>query len=177
MTIKTYKCSDDDKTLNKDLYSPQTISNVILKDNTSLLKPTFIFSWAGTDFSPIKGETPNYLYCVEWNRYYFIKDPIYSQQMVLLDCEVDVLMSNANQLLQKEMFVARQGQHITTISGEQTSTSLGNLLLPDDFLPVQADRKIGMFGDGSQKNPNFESISGRKDGSFVLMLNGGPASV
>ena len=174
MTLKFYTSTDDEKTVNKNLSDyPGTLTNVQLKDDSSLLKPKFLLTYSSSLFDPNLGNTPNYLYCETWVRYYFIRDIIYSQQMVVLDCEIDPLMTYSQDLLEMDMFVARQGQKKYVPSGAEDSEPLANILLPDDFMPVQVNRDFQMIGDGSLKKANFEAIGRLTDGDFVLLVNGG----
>lgn len=172
MTINLYNMTDDEKTVNKSLSdNPITYENVVLKDDTSLLKPTFIMSYSSGSFDP--KNAPNYLYCNDFGRYYFIRNHTYSQQMVFLECEVDPLFSHSDFLLSHEMFIARQRIDLGVPSGKENSEPFANILLPDDFLPVQSNRDLSMIGDGSVKYNNFDDIKGLTDGTFVLLVNGG----
>lgn len=173
MLIRVYMCEDDEKTVNKTLHSTgYVIDNVRLKDDTSLLKPKFVLAFHDTVFSPDREITNNYIYCQQWKRYYFIRDIIYSSQSVILDCEIDPLMSHSTELLEQEMFVARQANQSYTPQDGESPKSLGNILLPDDFIPVQANRQLCLVGDGSRKYTNFDAINDLTDGNFVLLVNG-----
>ena len=177
MTINLYNCTDDEKTVNKTLSdSPTIISGVSLKDNTSLLKPSFVFSYNANSpkFSPVQGKTPNYLKCSEWGRYYFIRNVVYSQQSVIVECEIDPLTSHATELLEKEMFVARQQN---SAYAPNTGRPTPNYLLPDEFLPIQANRNLNVVGDGSVNYNNYETVGKLNDGDFVLLVNGGYSSI
>lgn len=177
MTIKLYKCDDDVRTVNKSLSNPFGVNDVHLKDDTSLLNPVFCFHPDPSTYLlfPEKSRQLNYLYAETLGRYYFIKDITYSQQMCYLHCEIDPLMTWKDELLEREMFVARQGNIAYTKDGRESA--IANILLPDDFIPVQANRKMDMMGDGSEKSTNFENIKGLTDGSFVLLINGGYYSI
>ena len=177
MIIKLYNCDDDVRTVNKSLSAPFQLDDVHLKDDTSILNPVFCFhpDRETGRLMPEKEHQLNYVWAETLNRYYFIKDITYSQQMCYLHCEIDPLMTWANELLDREMFVARQGTIAYT--KDEKESAIANILLPDDFIPVQANRKLDMIGDGSKKYPNFNSIKGLTDGSFVLLINGGFSNI
>ena len=177
MNVMLYVCTEDDKVLNKSISQAGQLTSFYLKDNSSLLKPQLIFDYRNTLFDPECGKTANYLYIDQWKRYYFIRDVIYSQQSVILDCEIDPLMTYSSALLEMEMFVARQGKIAYVPEGKEDSEPLGNIYLPDDFMPVQANRDLSMIGDGSEKYGNFERIGKLNDGTFVLLVNGGQTSI
>lgn len=72
--------------------------NVVLKDGTSLDRPTFL----------IDGIDLNYNYCYAFNRYYFITNIILSNNNIYaIECDTDVLATFRNNVLNYTCFVER----------------------------------------------------------------------
>lgn len=103
MTLNLYRNTSDPKTLNKTIGEPLAVVNdVFLKAPTNLLNPVFVL----TDIN-VK---PNYLYCPELERYYFIEGFGYmTGERVEYRCRVDVLMTYVDSIKELYGVVNRAG--------------------------------------------------------------------
>lgn len=91
MIIKIGTTSDDRLTLTKN-FSGKEIT-VQIKSPCDILNPVFILSYDAAYL------TANYLYCPDFNRYYFInKAQVLTGNRIELPCNVDVLMSYNRQI-------------------------------------------------------------------------------
>ena len=92
MYIVLYKNKSDNRVLRKNLQQVSTPLSCDIYDSESIIKPRFILEYVGVE--------PNYCYVAELNRYYYIRDIILRPggQRILM-CEVDVLMSNIDEIL------------------------------------------------------------------------------
>lgn len=73
------------------------------KDDSSIMTPEIILSSNANIFGA------NYCKIDEFDRYYYIKDVIVSQQHIVVKLEEDVLMSNATEILNMKGYVRRTG--------------------------------------------------------------------
>lgn len=106
MVITLYNNSNDKRTVNKNLTGAVQFSNVVLKDDTDMVNPTFILSGLQNDSTM---RNLNYLHCPLYDRYYFIENIKWCRgKIVELQCHVDVLESFKTQLLNKTCYVTRQ---------------------------------------------------------------------
>ena len=102
MNIDLYINSSDYENVTKSLSDKKTIS-AVLKLDTSLTDPIFEISKNSYD------KIYNYLYCQDFGRYYFIKSTKFlAGGIVQIECHVDVLMSNKEQLFKCECILERQ---------------------------------------------------------------------
>lgn len=77
-----------------------TAVTVYLKEDTSIINPTFIIESNNLDLNV------NYCRCTETGRYYFIKDIVCRHDKIYeLVCEIDTLASFKSQILAKSAFV------------------------------------------------------------------------
>lgn len=108
MTISLYENSSDNRVVNKELGFQLDVINVTLKQPTSIIQPSFIFSFGA--IAEVNEYTRfNYLYCKEFDRYYYITNMSFLQgKMIQFDCKVDVLMSFKNSILDTTQYIARQ---------------------------------------------------------------------
>ena len=75
---------------------------IVLKDSTSLLNPTFILNY--DNFNPTQY---NYCYAPDFLRYYYIKDWVFTGRLWECQCEVDPLASFKSQILGGSYYVLR----------------------------------------------------------------------
>lgn len=122
MTIILYQNLSEANKVDKNLNSPVNLVG-FLRSSSSILDPVFEIVKSDTDVP-----TFNYLYVVEWNKYYYILD-IVSLNTTLwqISCHVDVLMTYRNEIRQQSAIIARQ-------------ENLYNLYLDDDKFLVNAQR-------------------------------------
>lgn len=91
MKITIGQTSNDRRVLNKSFSGTEI--TVDLKRPCDILTPSFILDYNVTWL------TCNYLYCPDFNRYYFINNvSVNTGQRIELACSVDVLMTYRNQI-------------------------------------------------------------------------------
>jgi len=79
-------------------------TNAIIKNDTSIIRPTFILQYDEDYLSDV-----NYVYCAQTKRYYFVNNiTVLTGQRIELDCEVDVLQSFANEILSQKAIISKQ---------------------------------------------------------------------
>lgn len=154
MTIIIYQNKSEGNVLNKDIHEVVQLTGT-LRDGTSILNPTIV----------VESDEPNivwanYIYIVEWGRYYFINGIANIRNNVWsFDCHVDVLMTYKATILQQSGIVARQEY-------------LYNLYLDDDKFLVNAPRM--MVTKAFPNRVQAGNVSGAN--SFILTLAGGANS-
>lgn len=102
-----------------------TISNVVLKDDTNLMTPTFILKTSEVVYNS------NYVYCSFTHRYYYI-DSIDALKggRVAINCNIDVLYTYKNEILNSSAWIER--------SDTTTDTSDDYEMLHNDY-PFRQD--------------------------------------
>lgn len=122
MTIILYQNLSESNKVDKNL-SNQTNLVGYLRSSSSILDPVFEI-----EKSDIEVPTFNYLYVVEWNKYYYIIDIVsLNTKLWQISCHVDVLMTYRNAIRQQYGIIARQ-------------ENLYNLYLDDDKFLVNSQR-------------------------------------
>lgn len=117
MTVTLYKTSSQRNKVTKDLTSALQLSEVKLKGECSIEKPRLMLTGV-TDF------TYNYLYIPNYNRYYYINDyTIVTNNLVMIDCEVDVLMSFKDSILANKGTIERNASVYNSMFIDSTLTS------------------------------------------------------
>lgn len=105
-TITFYKFSKRQNSTKRPINTtPSLAFNGKLMDQSGILSPTFT-----VDFSTILNENPydyNYAFITEWNRYYFVKNWVYSLGLWRCEMSVDVMASWKNQIGSTSTFVKR----------------------------------------------------------------------
>lgn len=174
MTLNFYNNNEDavvfPKTTNRDNLTFTATGK--LKDDTTMEHPVFIL-----EYDPdIKNS--NYVHSDDFARYYFILNVTFSQQRMFVECEEDYLNSFADDILELEAYVSRMSINQTG-GGTSSESYVPNILLPDDYVPVQVNRIIRVTGQGDTTMNNFGSIDGGEadPGAWIMLINGGrPAS-
>lgn len=103
MTINFYQITDDyrvvEKTLGDIVYTP---SSVNLLDSCSVKNPSLVLSYNSALV------TANYFKIVDWDRYYFMGEPVVSPGgRCIVTGREDVLMSNAEDILKLDAYCSR----------------------------------------------------------------------
>lgn len=100
MDIALYQNNSDYRCVNKDLSGEKILEDVYLLESTDIVTPSFIVLRSDdTIFSVF-----NYVSVPAFNRFYFIKGiKVLDSERVQIDCEVDVLMSFKNDILEAEI--------------------------------------------------------------------------
>lgn len=109
LTIKLYHNASPVNKIGKNLTDELVTSDVLLKDDVSILKPVFRVK----DVRNII--TYNYLYCPELQRYYFIDDIVsIHNNLWEISGHVDVLETYKNKILANSAVVKRQSNKFNT---------------------------------------------------------------
>lgn len=170
MDVFFYTVTDDPRTINKTIPSAHVhLEDVRMKDDTNIIQPTLDIKFHVGLFAC------NYCYIEHFHRYYFIKNITTTENRLLVECEVDVLKSFESDIMNMKAFVVRQGKGSETDTTDLRDKVLANLLIPDDTLPVQANRKISIIGRNDPGN-EFGNVFTPDSYSYVLLVNGGYAT-
>ena len=101
MIVTLYKNSSDNIVVSKSIEELKTYTTVLLFKDSSILSPTLIFTTSDV-------VNANYLYITEWKRYYYITDiTILDNNKAVVKCNVDVLMSFKNEILNTKQNIVR----------------------------------------------------------------------
>lgn len=121
MTIELYNCSSDPRVINKSLTLVYTTDATPYGD-VSIMSPVLRLRQTVNNLAGI-----NYVYIVDWARYYFVNDlRLLSGGILELSCSIDVLKSYASAILNSSAIcIANEfaGKVITYRSGETIQTS------------------------------------------------------
>lgn len=155
MTLNFYKNNSAPKRVNKDLTATGTLENVKVLQSKSLLYPVFELQ---------KNTIPegNYIYCQEWNRYYFIENISYNTAgRVEITCSIDVLQTYST---------AIRGLNCRVIRNEK----IGVNYVPDNQLPLMPYKDNAVI-EFAQSEFNLD-IASDESYNFLLTVAGGGAS-
>ena len=137
MYITLYRNGSDNRILRKSLTQISTPLSCDIYGSESIITPRFILEYVGVE--------ANYCYVAELNRYYYIRDIVLAPggQRILM-CEVDVLMSNIDEILNLNCLVLRQ-----------ENETLCNKYLVDNRMIANVDKEetVESFGDTVITNP------------------------
>lgn len=97
-----YENKSDRRYLNKTITEKFNNIPIEVLNPSSVVRPTFKVS------SGLIGQSVNYLYVEELERYYYINDWIMENGFIRLECEVDVLMSFKDEIKNRSVIVNRQ---------------------------------------------------------------------
>ena len=104
MDITLYNNKSANNKIDKDIKKIKDISNVVLKEENSILSPKLLIQTNG--INNIKNI--NYIYISDFKRYYFVNDIIFiSDDIIELDCGIDVLNSYKNEIYKLKGVIAR----------------------------------------------------------------------
>lgn len=145
-TVDLYKNASPVEKIGKDLTDQQSITDVLLKRDTSILRPVLLVNDARgvTDF--------NYMYISEFDRYYFIDDIRSTHNNIWeISAHVDVLETYKDQILSNQAVIRRQ-------------TNKFNTYLNDPEWKVYADENVVAY--------KFTASGFAKDLQFVLAVAG-----
>lgn len=138
MNITTFLTTDNPNKLNKTLTQLQTFT-VSLIHSQNILTPELIFTKSNYNMQA------NYLYIQEYNAYYFITDRnIDSGNRITLECSIDCLYTNREQILNCD---------VTVIRNENVKTNY----FQDDKLPL-------LPGEFSIEGINMSAVDGFPNG-------------
>ena len=137
MTATFYYNKSDSRYLNKDIESKFDNITIEILEPASVVRPTLRVS------SGLVGQGVNYVYIQDLERYYYIKNWIMDNGFVQMDCEVDVLMSYKDAILNKNIIARR-------------SENRYNLYLPDEKFKIYNYPKIQTLLFRPQSTFKFE---------------------
>lgn len=102
MTINFYNVTDDPRVIQKNVTSLVYSCNANILDNCSIKNPTLVLSYNSSLVSA------NYFHIPEWNRYYFMGEPVLSPGgRCIVTGKEDVLYTNANEILNLYAYCSR----------------------------------------------------------------------
>lgn len=103
MQIQVGYTTDEPNKVNKTYHNKHTYRNCVIKENTSIIRPTFILTTMD-DFASV-----NYCYVASMNRYYYINNIVcLPGNRVALECKCDVLMSFKADILKTKAIIDKQ---------------------------------------------------------------------
>lgn len=123
MTIDLYSTASDERNAVKDL--TLIASDILIRPTNALdmLQPVFVISYDASYISA------NYIYCTEFNRYYFVSDvQVEIGKRIIFPCKVDALSSWITQLRSCQCTVIR-------------SEKVGITAVPDAKLPIDPNAR------------------------------------
>lgn len=140
ITLDLYRTPSDERMINKTLNDKFSFDKINLKQDCSITHPEFVLGKTSST-EPIDTvgwwRKFNYCYCSNLDRYYFIRNIVFQKTgLVVLQCEVDPLMSFKDDILNSTQLVTRQEYK-------------QQRYIPDTSLPIHAAVKtqITMFGN------------------------------
>lgn len=148
MQANLYINNSDERYVNKNLTPLLNNVELYFKDDEDILNPVLKV----TSINDILGS--NYLYLNELDRYYYIRSVTYSKQYVLLNCEVDVLMSHKRDLLIQEVILKRQSNKYNLYQDDNEFRVLQYEAIrtqefPSGFSPTTQAFVLGVVGNTS----------------------------
>ena len=167
MIILLYNTSSDKRRLYKGGLdnAVKQYNNVHLKENTSLVNPTFILSRVSIVSGVI--QQFNYLYCPNFKRYYFVKDVKYGiGGMLEIECRVDVLTSFKDDIIEHEAYIERA--EIQFYNSKQQQNEKNGIFFDTEY-PIRTDSYIW-----TEEALEFGTVTNLK--SYYLTVNGGVMS-
>lgn len=105
MDITLYLNRSQRNVMNKVLSHEKILSNVFLLETCDVIKPTLIFAKVDDTIF----DTYNYVFIPNFNRYYYASIEMIDGERYQLTCEVDVLMSFKDDILNSEIVATRSG--------------------------------------------------------------------
>ena len=102
MQATFYNNKSDKRYLNKTIEAKYSNITIEVLEPSSIIRPSFRVS------SGLIGQSVNYIYVNELERYYYIKDWIMENGHIRLECEVDVLMSFKDSIKKQNVIISRQ---------------------------------------------------------------------
>ena len=138
MYITLYRNNSDNRRLRKSLTQVSTPLLCDIYGSESIITPRFILEYVGVE--------ANYCYVAELNRYYYIRDIVLAPGgRRILMCEVDVLMSNIDEILNLNCLVLRQ-----------ENETLCNKYLVDNRMIANVNKEevVESFGETVITNPS-----------------------
>ena len=141
MRVILYNNKSDNNVVNKQIVRIKNMSNVIIKENSSIINPVFIIKNV-VNQKIIKS---NYLFSNDFNRYYYINNIVaINGGMFELHCSVDVLFTYKNEI-----------KRLTTLIDRQENVF--NNYIVDNELPLRCERELDVKNIGTI-SPNISYV-------------------
>lgn len=118
MIANFYENLSDNRVVDKDLRTMKSNIPIILKDDTDILKPTFILQYDEDILNS------NYIYVTELKRYYYIENITLSQKRMYITASVDVLNTYKDDILNLKAVVKRQENRYNTYLNDENYKAL-----------------------------------------------------
>ena len=146
MQGKFYNNKSDARYLNKSIDLKYDNIPIEVLTPASVVRPVLKVS------SGLIGQSVNYVYVVELERYYYIRNWVMENGHVQLECEVDVLMSFKDSIKKQNVIVARQEK---------------------DYNLYQVDDKMKFYNTNATKVKEFPTKHfSMNNTQFLLVMNG-----
>ena len=145
MKATFYNNASDERYLNKSITAKFSNIDIEIITPASVVRPSFRLS------SGLLGQSVNYVYVNELERYYYIRNWTMENGYVILECEVDVLMSFKDAIKQQNVILSRQEKNY-------------NL--------YQVDNKMKLLNAPATRVIEFPSGFDYSTQEFVLILTG-----
>lgn len=156
MTLIFYTTTDPPNKINKTLVTVATVTNVMLKDNVSILSPVFIMNYNAALLSA------NFVYCETFGRYYFIEDiTAISGGRLSIACKVDTLYTYRVSIGNVPAIATR-------------SETAGHTEITDNKLPIAKNKEVKLY-EFTGGDFNIDTAA-NTDYNFVLNIMGGGAN-
>lgn len=145
MRATFYNNASDERYVNKSITSKYSNIDIEVITPASVVRPSFRLS------SGLLGQSVNYVYVNELERYYYIRNWTMDNGFVILECEVDVLMSFKDAIKQQNVILSRQEK---------------------DYNLYQVDNKMKLLNAPATRVLEFPSGFDYSTQEFVLILTG-----
>lgn len=146
MKATFYNNASDERYLNKSITAKFSNIDIEVITPASVVRPAFRLS------SGLLGQSVNYLYVTELERYYYIRNWTMDNGFVILECEVDVLMSFKDAIKKQNVIVSRQER---------------------DYNLYQVDNKMKFYNTNATKVREFPTKHfSMNNTQFLLVMNG-----
>lgn len=142
MYLRFFKQAATPNKINKQGYLTElgTVSNVILKNETNLMEPTFILKTNPVVYNA------NYLFCEFTSRYYYINSiDALSGGRIAIHCKIDVLYTYRNEILNSTCWV--ECSDITADTSDDYDLLHNDYPFREDYDVLGVDIKNGYDGD------------------------------
>lgn len=153
LDLKLYKYSATPNRVDKSGFLSEigSVNGVIIKDSTNLMQPTFILKTNPVVYNA------NYLFCSFTNRYYYIRDvTALTGGRIAITCDIDVLYTYRNEILNSSGWVVRSGT--TTDTSDDYKMLHNDYPFRQDFDTLGYDFQYGDDPFSSVSEPNITLI-------------------
>ena len=133
MNAKFYENKSDERYLNKTIDLKYDNIPIEVLNPSNIVRPSLKLS------SGLIGQSVNYLYIADLERYYYIRNWSMENGHIRIDCEVDVLMSFKNAIKDQNVIVSRNEKLFNMYLEDgkfkvQDRTSVRTVVFPSGFM-------------------------------------------